>query len=59
MIALLTSEKKTFPSQLDKAIGRKFDGSLVGPDLWKSRMVAHCQDGRMLVEVRIQTRRMI
>ena len=33
LMALPTRAKKIFPSQLVSAIGRKFDGSVAGPDL--------------------------
>ena len=37
--------KKTFPLQLEIAIGLKFAGSIAGPDLWNSRMAEPCHHG--------------
>ena len=44
-IAFPRRAKKILPSQLERAIGLKLAGLSVGPDLWKSRIAAHCQDG--------------
>ena len=41
----LRRAKKTFPSQLEIAIGLKFAGSLLGPVLWNSRRAAPCHHG--------------
>ena len=44
-IAFPRRAKKILPSQLERAIGLKLAGLSVGPDLWKSRIAGHCQDG--------------
>ena len=44
-IAFQRRAKKILPSQLERAIGLKLAGLSVGPDLWKSRIAAHTQDG--------------
>ena len=44
-IAFPRGAKKILPSQLERAIGLKLAGLSFGPDLWKSRIAAHCQDG--------------
>ena len=44
VMRLDTMEKKIFPSQLVRAIGRKFAGSSADPDLWSRMITACCQD---------------
>ena len=54
---LATRAKNTFPSQLVRAIGRKFDGSFEDPDLCTRRIIARCQEGGISVD--LQAREMI
>ena len=44
-IAFPRRAKKILPSELKIAIRLKLAWLSVGPDLWKSRIAAHCQDG--------------
>ena len=54
---LATKAKNIFPSQLVRAIGRKFDGSFGDPDLCTRRITARCQEGGISVD--FQAREMI